>query len=109
MHAAWVEAMDISTSSAEPMPHVYGGALACLLYCASALDEAGLLKDCSPPAGGGEFLHSGPAARLTSVYAATEANDTDAIVAMAGELVFAVSNHRERLSFHGRFARVRDL
>ena len=109
LRAAWSEAMEISTRSAEPMPHVWGGALACLLYCASALDEAGLLKNINPPAGGGDFLHSGHTTRTASVYAATEANDIASIAAMAGALLFAASNQRECLRFEGRFARVRVL
>lgn len=105
LRAAWVEALDISARGAEPMPHVWGGAMACLLFCAHALDEYGLLRDFNPPAGSGEFLHSGHTARLASVYAATQVPDTVALDAMAGELAHAVWSLRERLSFHGRLVR----
>ena len=109
LHAAWVESLDLSAHGAEPMHHVWGGALACLLYCARALDEAGLLKDFNPPVGDGIFLHSGHDARVASVYAATQVTNLPAIVAMASELACAVWNWRECLSFHGRVVRVCDL
>lgn len=102
---AWQEAMDISARSAQPLPNVWGGALSCLLLCASELDEAGLLADIEAPGHYGEFLHAGHAARMARVYAATQANDTQALAAMANVLVHAVGPWRERLSFRGRLAR----
>ena len=102
---AWHEAMDISTRSAQPLPHVWGGALSCLLLCASELDEAGLLAGTEVFGRYGEFLHAGHDARIARVYASTQANDTEALAAMASVLVHAVGPWRERLSFSGRLAR----
>jgi hypothetical protein len=105
---AWQEAMDISTRSAHPLPHVWGGALGFLLLCANELDEAGVLAGIEVPGTYGEFLHAGHDARIARVYAATQAIDTEALATMASVLVHAVAPWSERLSFRGRFARLLD-
>lgn len=106
LQAAWDDAMDISIRSAQPLPHVYGGAIAFLLVSVAALEEVDLLEETHPPKPRDDFIHSGPAGRQASVYAGLEANDAAEIDALATAMVTALLPNRKRLSFSGRLARV---
>lgn len=103
--AAWNETVSISTRSAEPMPYVFGGAIACLLLCVAALEDLDLL-DAAPPGPRDDFLRSGPAARHAVVNTALDAKDAREIDALATAMVNAVLPYRKHLSFAGRLARV---
>lgn len=105
---AWAEVLDISTQSANPMPHVWGGAVACLIDCANALDEFGLLKETPISEPYNQILYAGHAARLASILAATKLDDKQPLADMVSTLVSAIGHHRDRLFFagHGRLPKV---
>jgi len=109
LDAAWAEAMDISARSAQPTPYVYGGALACLMFCASALEEVGQLADVDVPGHFEQPLPFGHAARKTAVDAALDANDHAEIIRLAKALIFAIKPERHRLQLGGRFEKSRNL
>lgn len=105
LQAAWNEAMEISVRGAQPLPHVYGGAIAFLLMSVAALEDIDLLE-ATPPGPRDYFLHSGFSDRQASVYAALEANDAKEINTLATVMINAVLPNLKRLVPPIRVARV---
>jgi len=100
--AAWLEALEISNCTTNPTPHIWGGAMTCLIFCTDALNKAGLLEGIGVPAEYESFIHAAnPGDRLKAVTAATQANDSERIGYLGSLMAACVGARQSCITFDG--------